>query len=227
MTNDIFDSYGKEDIAVKAMLFQEYVDNHRYTTCQYVTEKELIPIFKKALDRWKDDGSTNVYNYFEDFLDGEWDNIVKDNKKDVMRQLENYASALKNNFTIELANNPNATFEDLLVKCNPIIDDDDYMVMEVYLDTIIPDFEADTNVAEIKVKRSVLEQYYKEEIKPAIDCFDTFDGFYNEYDCDCVEDLYEYAKRHNGLKHNYKEDYYAGRCTLYDTGLTYQFRYDR
>ena len=212
-----------ERLVEMAIIFGEYIG---FNGIEFNSVEDEIPVFERSIAMWESDRFLQ-YNYYGEFLNGEWDNIVKDNKKDVMRQLENYASALKNNFTIELANNPNVTFEDLLVKCNPIIDDDDYMVMEVYLDTIIPDFEADTNVAEIKVKRSVLEQYYKEEIKPAIDCFDTFDGFYNEYDCDCVEDLYEYAEKHSGLEHNYKADYWANRCELYDNGLTCVFRYKR
>lgn len=136
MTNDIFDSYGKEDIAVKAMLFQEYVDNHRYTTCQYVTAKELIPIFKKALDRWKNDGSTNVYNYFKDFLDGEWDNLTTSNKDKVNEQISNYINTLRSKAAVELSTNPDVTFKEIFESSNPFNkekkNDDDYIGIDHY-----------------------------------------------------------------------------------------------
>lgn len=221
--NDIFNDYTKEELVEKAMLFQDYVNHHN--VCDDCSIEEEVPIFKRALDKWNNDSYSMVYHYFTDFLDGEWEMIEKNNREIVMQQLHDYVVDLGNNFRVELDKNPDATFEQLLKNGNPITNDDDYLTMEVYLDTIIPDFETDTNIAEIEVKKSVLEQYYRNEIEE--DFFGTFDTFYNEYDGDFVEDLYEYAKRHNGLKHNYKEDYYAGRCTLYDTGLTYQFRYDR
>lgn len=220
--NDIFVDYTKEELVEKAMLFQNYIDNNEFLKDK--TVEELFDIFKRALEKWNDT-KFEQHHYFEDFLDGEWDEIIKANKDKVMEQFHNYVADLENNFRIELDENPDATFEQLLKSGNPITNDNGYLTMEVYLDTVIPDFETDTNVVEIEIKKSVLKQYYDDEGEE--DYFGTFDAFYNEYDCDFVEDLYEYAKRHNGLKHNYKEDYYADRCTLYDTGLTYQFRYDR
>ncbi|MEE3416435.1 MAG: hypothetical protein VZR53_13820, partial [Prevotella sp.] len=100
-----------ERLVEMAIIFGEYIG---FNGIEFNSVEDEIPVFERSIAMWESDRFLQ-YNYYGEFLNGEWDNIVKDNKKDVMRQLENYASALKNNFTIELANNPNATFEDLLV----------------------------------------------------------------------------------------------------------------
>lgn len=68
----------------------------------------------------------------------------------------------------------------------------------VYKDTIYPDFRGDGNMSYITIPEIVFKQYYEEHKKDYCPST-TYESFKENYICDEVEDLYEFAKELNAV----------------------------